>query len=209
MAEEQEKAPADDRFDMKCGVTLAIFASIMAIMDLGGAYSDYGMNFAQAEKVNSYAWYNSKGIKENLAEGQRDALESMIAAGAIVGEHATATRAYIAKVDEKIARYEREKREILEGSAAVGKDGWSQELNGKMGEVFGAKPWADQSEAYGNVSQIFDLANLFLQICLVVGSISLVVRTPASRMMFFRSAIGLGMLGTGIGIYAGLQYLVV
>ncbi len=207
-AEENKKeGAADDRFDMRCGVMLAIFASILALMELGGSYSDYGMNNAQAEKVNAYAWYNSKSIKQNLAEGQRDTLESLLAAGVIGAEHADATKGYVAKLQNTISRYEHEKAEIMLGSAAVGKANWSQELDGKLGQVIGAKPWATESDAYGSVTEVFDLANLFLQICLVVGAISLVVSTQGSRRAFYRGAIGLGLLGTAIGINGFMQYL--
>lgn len=210
MADEEEnkkESSADDRFDMRCGVMLAIFASILALMELGGSYSDYGMNYAQAEKVNAYAWYNSKSIKQNLAEGQRDTLESLLAAGVISPAHAGATQGYVATLQRDISRYKQEKEEILLGSAAVGKDKWAQELDGKLGQVIGAKPWEIESDAYGSVTEIFDLANLFLQICLVVGAISLVVRTEVSRRAFFRGAIGLGLLGTVIGINGFIQYL--
>lgn len=206
---EEKETPAEDRFDMKCGVTLAIFASVLAIMELGGSYSDYGMNYAQAEKVNAYAWYNSKSIKQNLAEGQRDTLESLLAAGVISSDHAAATREYVAGLQQTITRYDREKEEILLGSAAVGESNWTQELDGKLGQVVGAKLWEAESDAYGSVTEIFDLANLFLQICLVVGAISLVVRTEGARRAFYRGAIGLGLLGTAIGINGFLQYLAV
>lgn len=211
MTNEQEKddLSPEDRFQMKCGVTLAVFASIMAITDLGGAYSDYGMNYAQAEKANAFAWYNSKGIKQSLAEGQRDTLEALLIAGVIDNTHAAPTRDFVAVVDRKITRYEQEKQEILLGSAAVGEKNWAQEVDGKRGQVTGAKEWEAESDAYGSVSEIFDLANLVLQICLVIGAISLVVRTQATRKLFYGSSVGLGMGGAGIGIYAILRYFAV
>lgn len=206
MATGSNAAADDDRFDGQCGVTLAIFASLLAIMELGGSYADYGMEFAQAEKVNAYAWYNSKGIKQNLAEGQRDSLQSLLAAGVIGDAHAAATRDYVARLQQDIVRYEREKDEILRGSAAVGEANWVQELDGERGRIRGAKAWEAESDAYGTVTQIFDLGNLFLQICLVVGAISLVVRSEASRMRFYRGAIGLGVTGSLIGVYAVFRY---
>jgi hypothetical protein len=203
----QEKA--DDRFDMKVGVTLAIFASVLAIMELGGSYAEFGMNYAQAEKANAFAWYNSKGIKQNLAEGQRDTLDSLLAAGVISAGHADATRSYVVELQQTIDRYDREKDEILRGSATVGEGKWVQKVDGELGKVRGAQEWQVESDAYGAVMEWFDFANLLLQICLVVGAISLVVRSPGSRRYFYRGAVGLGVVGLVIGSYGFVRYLAV
>jgi hypothetical protein len=204
-----EQDVVDERFDVKVGVTLAIFASVLAIMELGGSYAEFGMNYAQAEKANAYAWYNSKGIKQNLAEGQRDTLDSLLAAGVIGAGHADATRAYVTELQKTITRYDHEKEEILLGSQAVGEAKWVQKVDGELGKVIGAKEWEAESDAYGTVMEWFDYANLLLQICLVVGAISLVVRSPVSRRYFYRGAIGMGLTGLAIGSYAFLQYLAV
>lgn len=204
-----EPDKADDRFDMKVGVTLAIFASVLAISELGGSYAEFGMNYAQAEKANAFAWYNSKGIKQNLAEGQRDTLDSLLAAGVIGAGHVDATRAYVVELQQTIDRYDREKDEILRGSAVVGEAGWAQKVDGALGQVRGAKEWAVESDAYGVVMEWFDFANLLLQICLVIGAISLVVRSPAARRYFYRGAVGMGLVGLAIGVYGFLQYLAV
>lgn len=209
-AEKIEMAPAqEDHFDVKVGVMLSIFASILAIMQLAGSYSEFGMKYAQAEKANTYAWYNSKSIKQSLLEGQHDMLASLLQAGVIGGGHVVATTAYVGKLQEKVDRYEREKEEILQGSAAVGEKNWVQEQDGQKGLVKGAKEWEAESDAYGDVMSIFDFGNLILQICLVIGAISLVVRTPASRQRFYRSAIALGMAGTVMGLYGLVRYLMV
>lgn len=197
----------DNRFEMKCGVMLAIFASILAILELGGAYSEYGMSIAYSEKVNAYAWYNSKSIKQNLVEGQRDSLASLLDAGVISTEHSEATHKIVEDLNEKINRYEKEKHEITVGSANLQKEEWIQDVDGVFGKVIGAQEWEQESEDYGAVTEIFDLANVFLQICLVVGAISLIVRTPGSRKAFFNGAVALGLLGTFIGVRAFIQYI--
>ena len=143
----------------------------------------------------------------NLAEGQRDMLGSLLEPGSITENHSETTEQVVARLDQKIRRYDKEMNEITLGSANVGEANWAQDINGELGKIVGANEWEAQSVAYGNVVQIFDLANLFLQICLVVGATSLIVTTPVARMAFFRGAIGLGSLGASIGIYALFQYI--
>lgn len=143
----------------------------------------------------------------NLAEGQRDMLGSLLEPGSITENHSETTEQVVARLDQKIRRYDKEMNEITLGSANVGEANWAQDINGELGKIVGANEWEAQSVDYGNVVQIFDLANLFLQICLVVGATSLIVTTPVARMVFFRGAIGLGSLGASIGIYALFQYI--
>ena len=207
---QNDNASQDDaRFDMKCGIMLAIFASVLAIMDLGGAYSEYGMNIAQLEKTNSYAWYNAKAIRRTLAESQSDLLSSLVGAGVITEQHSDATHEVIDRLDLEGARYRAEMREILQGSAVVGKENWAQDINGEFGVVVGALEWEKEFDEYARVTAYFDLSNMILQICLVVGAISLVVQTPGPRKGFFNGAIGLGIAGTLVGIWAMIQYLTV
>jgi hypothetical protein len=182
-------------FEIWCGVIIALLAAVLAVTDLGaGKFGDDEL-IAHNEKSSAYIWYQSKGIKETLAEGQRDTLQALVAAGSIRPEQLPAVQGLIGKLDARVTRYGKEKAEILEGSAKVGPANWAQEVNGEKGKVIGALEWEAQAQGLGAAGDTFDLADLFLQLCLVLGAISLVVQRAGVRRSFFLGMIVLGLVG--------------
>lgn len=213
VAEKMEAAPAAERepeekgrnFEVLCGVVIALFAAILAVTDLGaGKFGDDEL-IAHNEKNNAYLWFQSKGIKETLVEGQRDTLKTLVEAGSIRPEQVAGIQTLIGKLDAKAGRYGKEKTEILQGSATVGQANWAQDVEGEMGKVTGAKEWETQALALGGAGDTFDLATLFLQICLVVGAISLVVQSTGTRRAFFLGMIILGVVGSVFAVLAFQQ----
>lgn len=204
-AAEDESEEKGKRFEALCGIMIALFAAVLAVTDLGaGKFGDDEL-IAHNEKNNAYLWYQSKGIKETLVEGQRDTLQSLMDAGSIKPEQLPAVQGLISKLDGKVLRYGKEKKEILLGSATVGQESWAQEVDGEMGKVVGAKEWESKAEALDGAGNTFDSAVLFLQICLVLGAISLVVQGGGTRRTFFLAMIGLGVLGTVLSALAFYQ----
>ena len=192
-------------FEIICGVFLALFAASLAATDLmGGKYGDDEI-IAHNEKTTAYQWFNSKGMKENLAEGQRDILQGLIAAGSIDKKQIEGTKKVVRDLDEKIKRYGREKNEILLGSEKVGKENWVQSVDGKMGQVIGAKQWEDNANRLGAIGDWYDRATLFLQFCLVLGAVALVLQTGRYKWVFFGSMVVLGLIGSAISLYAYLE----
>ncbi|HEV2846530.1 MAG TPA: DUF4337 domain-containing protein [Thermoanaerobaculia bacterium] len=213
VAEKIEAAPAAERepeekgrnFEVLCGLVIALFAAILAVTDLGaGKFGDDEL-IAHNEKNNAYLWFQSKGIKETLVEGQRDTLKTLVQADSIRPEQLAAIEGLIGSLDAKAARYGKEKTEILQGSAAVGQANWVQDVDGEMGKVVGAKGWESQAAALGGAGDTFDMATLFLQICLVVGAISLVVQSAGTRRAFFLGMIVLGVVGSVFSVLAFQQ----
>jgi hypothetical protein len=206
-AAEEESEEKGKRFEALCGILIAVFAAALAVTDLGaGKFGDDEL-IAHNEKNNAYLWYQSKGIKETLVEGQRDTLQSLVDAGSIKPEQLPAVQGLIGKLNGKVLRYGKEKKEILLGSATVGQEGWAQEVDGEMGKVVGAKEWEGKAEALDGAGNAFDSAVLFLQICLVLGAISLVVQAGRTRRTFFLGMIGLGMIGAVCSALAFYQAL--
>lgn len=191
-----------NKFELLCGVSIALIAAILAISDLGaGKFGDDEL-LAHNEKGGAYLWYQSKGIKETLVEGQRDTLQALLAADSITDEQLPAVRQLMTKLDSRIARYGREKNEILKGSAKVGRENWSQEVDGQLGRVTGAAEWEAKAAALGEAGDSFDYSALFLQLSLVLGAISLVTQSPKPRVAFFVLMVVLALVGTGFSVIA-------
>jgi hypothetical protein len=200
-----EETEGKRRFETWCGVVIALFAAVLAITDLGaGKYGDDEL-IAHNEKGGAYLWYQSKGIKETLVEGQRDTLKALMEAGAIKPEQLPAIRTTIQSLDSDAARYGKEKKEILLGSKSVGQENWAQDVGGEMGKVTGAQEWQAKADALNDVGDVFDYATLFLQLCLVLGAMSLILQDAKLGLAFFITMIVLGAVGTGFAVMAFLQ----
>lgn len=193
------------RFETWCGVVIALFAAVLAITDLGGGkYGDDEL-IAHNEKGSAYLWYQSKGIKETLVEGQRDTLQALVQAGSIRPEQLPAIQKMIQDLDGDASRYGREKKEILLGSKTVGQENWAQDVAGEMGKVIGAEEWKAKANALNDAGDVFDYSTFFLQICLVMGAMSLILQHARMRNIFFTAMIVLGLVGLGFSVMAFLQ----
>lgn len=192
-------------FEVVCGVVIAVFAAVLAIASLGADKFSGDELIAHNEKNGAYLWYQSKGIKETLVEGQRDTLQALVAADSIRPEQLPVVQGLIQKLDSTVGRYGKEKKEILLGSAAVGRENWVQDVDGQMGQVTGAKRWEARAEGLNAAGDIFNYSNFFLQLCLVFGAISLVVQRHGVRSAFFWGMNLLGVIGTVFTILAFYQ----
>jgi len=76
------------------------------------------------------------------------------------------------------------------------KSQWVQDIDGELGKVKGAKEWETEIATMDEAGAKMDLASLFLQICLVVGAISLIMHKPKSKMIFLGSTVIIGLVGT-------------
>ncbi|WP_374691589.1 DUF4337 domain-containing protein [Accumulibacter sp.] len=202
MSDESEKSST---FEMLCGLTLAVLAAVLAINELGaGKYGDDEI-IAHNQKANAFDWYQAKGIKQSLVEGQRDILRILLESRVIPAESESRMGSLMATLDKEIGRYRKERKEILLGSAAVGQENWVLEEDGKLGQVKGAREWEAEAKALGAVGDTFDIATFFLQICLVMGAISLILKGERMRNTFYGLMVVLGAVGTVYCIMAYLQ----
>ena len=192
-------------FEMICGLTLAVLAAILAITDLGAGKYGADEIIAHNQKANAFDWYQAKGIKESLVEGQRDMLQLLIDAGVVAVDNQERMSGLLSSLNQEIDRYQKEKKEILQGSSAVGEGNWVLEQDGERGRIKGAKEWEAEAEALGVVGDTFDLATLFLQICLVTGAISLLLKGERLRNTFYGLTIGLGAVGSYFSVLAFSQ----
>ena len=202
MSDDGEKSST---FEMICGLTLAILAAVLAITDLGaGKYGDDEI-IAHNQKANAFEWYQAKGIKQSLIEGQRDLLRILLDSRVIPPEAEGKMGKLLASLDADIGRYRKERNEILLGSKEVGQDNWILEEEGKLGQVKGAREWEAEAKALGAAGDTFDMATFFLQICLVMGAVSLILKGERMRNSFYALMVLLGVVGAVYSVMAFVQ----
>ncbi|MCX6745223.1 MAG: DUF4337 domain-containing protein [Candidatus Parcubacteria bacterium] len=184
------------RFEMMAGIVIAVFTAILAINGLAGDSYGSSILLDNTEKVSAYDWYNSKGIKQILAEGQANTMTGLLESGVIASGKQADFQKEIDKVTANSARYIKEKNEILQGSDNIPQNEWIQDVDGELGKVVGAQEWEQEIEKLDKAGSKSDLADLFLQICLVMGAVSLVMQKPRYKSMFLSLTVILGVLGT-------------
>lgn len=188
--------------ELRLGLFIAVFAAVLAISDLfAGKYGDDEI-IAHNEQTKAYNWYMSKSIKQGMEEGHLNILQGMVAGGMVQPGHEAAVDSLLKETEKEIRRYGKEKKEILVGSASLDSTEWAQDKNGEFGVIVGANEWADKAEKLGAAGDSFDLASLFLQMCLVMGAVGLVIGSARLKHLFFWLLVSLGSLGTWFAVTA-------
>jgi hypothetical protein len=193
--------PKPDRFETTCGFILSFLASLLAFIQIMD--DNFGAEELKAanEKSQAYQWHQTKGIKQNLIEGQIGLIETLLGSGSIASKDTQALEKSISKMKAKVARYEKEKDEILKGSAIVGEKNWIQDKDGKMGVIIGAQEWEDKIKHYETKGDQMALASMLIQISLVMGGLALILQEKKLKMMFFYILIASGALGSLYGVF--------
>ena len=185
-----------ERFELISGLTLALLAAVTALNDLqAGKYGEDEI-MGHNQRASAYAWYQSKSIKETAVTQELSLLNSLIAAGALAPEVKPSMEKRTATLQGEVDRYKAEKNEILKGSAAVGTAGQVlADKSGNKGNVIGAQEWEEKLAVLETSGDLFDCATLWLQLSLVCGAISLVLKRPDLKKGFYIAMILLGILG--------------
>ncbi len=187
--------PKPDRFETTCGLIVSILASFLAFVQIMD--DNFGAEELKAvnEKAQAYQWQQSKGIKQNLIEGQVNLIETLISSNSISAKDTFALNQNLKKLNLKIEKYEKEKKEILLGSKAIGKENWIQEKDGQMGLIIGAQEWEAIINKYNSIGDHMAFSSMFLQISMVMGGLALIMQKLKLKLYFFYSMMFLGCLG--------------
>jgi hypothetical protein len=105
-----DNSEAKERTNNLVAVTVAILAAFMAITKVTDDNVCQAMERTKADEVNTWSYYQSKSIKQNLAELGRAQLTGL--ALSVSGDARTQIELQLARYNEEIARYEAEKAEI-------------------------------------------------------------------------------------------------
>lgn len=192
-------------------LTIAIFAAVLAINDLfAGKYGSDEIKVSNMRN-NSYQWYQSKGIKSTIVEGQVDLLQVLLGSGSIAADKREDMQKLVGQLQAKVRKYEKEKTEILMGSRQIPQDQWIQPTDGKLGQIVGAKEYDGYLEALDSAGNFFDIASMLFQLCLVTGSVGIIISRPAMKWAFFQVTVFTGVVGLFLsagGLWVATQVVV-
>jgi hypothetical protein len=169
---EELRERAEDRFGRRVALVTAVFAVILSISSMGGNNATKEMLLAQQKSSDQWAFYQAKVIREHLYRAQKLRLEADLLerGGAGRPEGREKLEALARKWDEEEKRYNAEKKDI--------------EKDAKKLEA--VRDLSATRDPY------FDLAEVFLQIAIVMSSVSILSK---SRPVFYFSLV-LAVIGT-------------
>ena len=173
LREHAEKA-REDRSLAAVSLTMAVLAVCVAVVSLLGHRAHTEEVVLQAKASDQWAYYQAKSIREH-----EDALFSDLAA-AVANTDAPAMGKFREKSSQEAERYKTEKATIQDNA---------RELEA---EVAAASHRAD----------LFDLAEVFLEIGLVVTSITLL----SGRRIFWHLGIVLSVVGVAVAVIGALAH---
>jgi len=179
--EEKAEHEADERFRNKAALLIAILAAILAIAGLGGGNATDDMIGSNIRASDTWAFYQAKNIRQTMYEIAADDLQSMVA-GAAPAQRAAAERR-LGDYRASIARYDDEPDPTALGDPLKGE--------GKKQLSAQAKAHEEAFEIASAKDNAFDLAEVALQLALVLGSVAILA---INRWILLLSAL-LGLTG--------------
>ena len=155
-------------------LTMAVLAVCVAVVSLLGHRAHTEEVVLQAKASDQWAYYQAKSIREH-----EDVLFTELA-GVVTSNDATAAAKVCQKFEQEAERYKHDKDEI------------KGEADKLEGEVILEQRRADR----------YDLAEVFLEIGLVVTSITLL----SGRRIFWHFGIVLGVVGVVVAVMAAIVH---
>ena len=174
---EELEEQRDKAFSRRVALTTAFYAVILAIASLGGNNTMKETLLAQQEATNQWAYYQAKVVREHLNRANKLSVETQLA------DPSPLKGAEREKFDALAKKYGDEEKRMNADKAAIEKD---------------ARKFEAVRDLSKRKDEYFDYAEVFLQIAIVLASVSILA---ASRPMFwFSLALALvGALATANG----------
>jgi hypothetical protein len=182
--EEHGHDAAQNRFRNRAALLIAVLAAVLAIGGLGGGNATDDMVGENIHASDAWAFYQAKNARQTMYEIAVDDLEARLAGPGVDAATRAGIESRLTRYRATIARYHNEPDRAAPNDPLRG-DGLVQ-LRAQAQAHEAAR---DQASARDNN---FDLAEVFLQLALVLGSVSILA---VNRSTFWLAA-GLGALGS-------------
>ena len=188
---------------------MAFFAATLGITEIGDKKAEAKYIVANNEKANAYQWYQAKSIKQNIVDGQKDMLQALLDLGSVAADKQPAAKRVIEQLSAKSAKYAEEKAEILGANKAEGKPEpheLSAEKKKEKEMVISATEWEGRAHKYHVMGNDYAMSALFLQLCLVLGAVSLMLHEKRIRTTLLSIFAISGVVGIVYSIIAYIKF---
>ncbi|HEY0147595.1 MAG TPA: DUF4337 domain-containing protein [Allosphingosinicella sp.] len=181
--EERAESHAADRFRNRAALLIAMLAAVLAIGELGGGNATDDMIGSNIKASDTWAFYQAKNVRQNLYKLAAEELETDLAAGALPADQRASAETRLKDYRATIERYDSE----------PDADAPNDPLKGEGKKQLSARAKAHEAafEEASARDNNFDLAEVALQLALVLGSVAIL----ALNRWVLAIAVTLGAIG--------------
>jgi Domain of unknown function (DUF4337) len=160
--EERAENEASEGFRNRAALLIAVLAAVLAVGGLGGGNATDDMIASNIKASDTWAFYQAKNVRQTMYEIEADKLQASLAAGIIAPAERPAAEQRLRDYRATIARYDSEP-----DPNDPGKGEGKKELSAQ------AKTHESAFEQASERDNNFDLAEVALQLALVLGSVAI------------------------------------
>ena len=182
--EEKAEHEADSRFRNRAALLIAFLAAVLAVGGLGGGNATDDLIESNIKASSTWAFFQAKNVRQTLYEVAADEIESDLRAGGLSPDQRAAAEKRLSDYRATVARYDSEPDPAAPDDPLRGEG--KKELSAQA-EAFEAA----RDNAAARDSN-FDLAEVALQLALVLGSVAIL----AVNRMILMLSVGLGLIGS-------------
>jgi hypothetical protein len=164
-AAEAPAHPDHDQFRNRAAMLIAVVAAVLAIGGLGGGNATDEMIGANIHASDTWAFFQAKNVRQTAYEIAAEDLRQQIASGGMTAAGRAQAEKTIADYEAKIARYDDEPDRDHPNDPTAGE--------GKKQLLARAKGFEEARTRAEAQDGNFDLAEVFLQLAIVLGSVAI------------------------------------
>jgi hypothetical protein len=182
--EDKAEHEAADRFRNRAALLIACLAAVLAIGGLGGGNATDDMIGNNIKASDSWAFYQAKNVRQTMYELAAEELEASLAAGSLSSAERPSAEARLKAYRDTIARYDSEPDAKAPDDPLKGEG--KKEIKARAASYEAAFEEASRRD------NSFDLAEVLLQLALVLGSVAIL----AVNRWILTLSVALGILGS-------------
>jgi hypothetical protein len=181
LKEQRSEHAQEERFNRAAALIIATMAAVLAVGGLGGGNATDDMIVSNIRASDTWAFYQAKNVRQTMYELELAELETRLPQAGAAERSALAAR--IADAKATIARYDDEPDPDAPGDPLRGE--------GKKQLSAQARSFEAARETAAAKDDNFDLAEVALQLALVLGSVAIL----ATNRAILVAAVVLGAVG--------------